>query len=958
MRLEDLTVALRPRQPWEAVDLGCAMTRRDYGRVILLWLITVVPVWIVLGVLLWDQPMWFSLAAWWLKPLYDRVPLFHLSRAAFGSRPTVKETLREWPRLWSRFLLPALLWRRLSFIRSFALPVLMLEGQKGKAASQRVTTLAMDGGSSGASLSWVFIKLEIAVWLGLSALASSLGPADGLPDFSSIVQDPEAYFQTTNAQQWFSNVLYLIAMTIIEPFYVGAGFGLYLNSRTKLEGWDIELTFRRLAARLRPVVVALLAFAFTLPGMISAADTQPTVVTEEISEAKKAVREILTQEEFKEHSRTTPVWVPAASESNAGIGGLFAILLWVLGYAALAALLGYAVWWLVQYSRNYTNGPRSPRTNDPEAAPRVIMGMAITRDSLPEDIVAAARAAWSAGHVREALSLLYRGALSRLVEQRRLAIRDSDTEDDCLIKASAVVEGPVMQFFRQLTLVWVRAAYAGKEAESAEFETLCQTWPFSNKAPAPRAQSVIVQAMLIASVMLLSSCDGTWEDVTIPLGYKGKARTDPFLAAQGLLIKEGHYTERLPTLKALPESDGGVIIISAEAGMPEARARQLLQWANEGGHLIYAMAGCAPYNDWGLFSSGSTYGYTGNAERKDPILEGMKVKMLGLDTWLEKVMPDYMRKRLNKKDGEKKKADDAKAKKAEDKKAEDKKAEDKKAEDKKAEDKKAEENKPAPKSEEPKKEDKTKDPAKKKPRIKEPEDVPTQTDELKADGKTYKLTFPSIVHLQLDRKLRSNEWAAGKDGKHTALSLIHGQGRVTLLNHARPFRNRFIDDGDHAQLLVDLVGDDAQHVQFIVSLGTSFWALLWKRAWMPLIGLALLTVVWLWMYLPRFGPQRQVVLHDTKHFFEHISALGGFFHRMRRGDILLAAAADAVRARATRLYPHLIHHNDSAIIEILTERSDLPEPRIRAAFEAAEKPATRDFVRHIQDLQSLKNSLH
>jgi hypothetical protein len=614
-----------------------------------------------------------------------------------------------------------------------------------------------------------------------------------------------------------------------------------------------------------------------------------------------------------------------------------------LGYAALAALLGYVIWWLVQYSRNYTNGPRSPRTHAPEAAPRVIMGMAITRDSLPEDIVAAARAAWTAGNVREALSLLYRGALSRLVEQRRLAIRDSDTEDDCLMKAADVVEGPVMQFFRQLTLVWVRAAYAGKEAESAEFETLCQTWPFSNNAPAPRAQNVIVQAMLIASVMLLSSCDGTWEDVTIPLGYKGKARTDPFLAAQQLLIEEGHYTERLPTLKALPESDGGVIIISAEAGMPEARARQLLKWADDGGHLIYAMAGCAPYNDWGLFSSGSTYGYTGNTERKDPILEGMKVKMLGLDTWLEKVLPDYMRKRLNKKDGEKKKDDDAKAK--------------------KAEDKKAEENKPAPKAEEPKKEDETKEPkskepAKKKPLIKEPEDVPTQTDELQADGTTYKLTFPSIVHLQLDRKLRSSEWAVGKDGKHTALSLIHGHGRVTLLNHARPFRNRFIDDGDHAQLLVDLVGDDAQHVQFIVSLGTSFWALLWKRAWMPLIGLALLTVIWLWIYLPRFGPQRQVVLHDTKHFFEHISALGGFFHRMRRGDILLAAAADAVRARATRLYPHLIHHNDSAIIEILTERSDLPEPRIRAAFEAAEKPATREFVRHIQDLQILKNSLH
>ena len=157
MRLEDVTIALRPRLPWEAVDLGCAMVRRDLGRVMALWCATVFPVWALIIVLLPNEPTWASLIMWWLKPLYDRVPLFHLSRAAFGSRPTVKETLREWPRLWSRFLLPALLWRRLSFIRSFALPVLMLEGQKGKAASQRVTTLAMDGGSSGASLSWVFI---------------------------------------------------------------------------------------------------------------------------------------------------------------------------------------------------------------------------------------------------------------------------------------------------------------------------------------------------------------------------------------------------------------------------------------------------------------------------------------------------------------------------------------------------------------------------------------------------------------------------------------------------------------------------------------------------------------------------------------------------------------------------------------------------------------------------------
>jgi len=927
MRLEDLTVALRPRQPWEAVDLGCAMTRRDYGRVMLLWLITVVPVWVVLGALMWNHPAWFGVVAWWLKPLYDRVPLFHLSRAAFGSRPTVRETLREWPRLWSRFLLPALTWRRFSLMRSFALPVYMLEGQTGKSANQRVSTLATDGGSSGASLTWVFIKLEIVLWLGLSAMASSLGPADGLPDFSLIVEDPENYFQVTNAQQWFSNVLYLVAMSVIEPFYVGAGFGLYLNSRTKLEGWDIELTFRRLAARLRPAVVTLVALAFLLPALTWAADKKPLESkkdhVEQVSESKKAVQEILARAEFKEQSRTTMVWVDDSEDGPTSVPDFLALLLWIVGYALLAGLIGLLVWWLVQNNYLFAPSTRRARAKAEPPAPRIVMGLDIARESLPDDIVTAARAAWQAGLVREALSLLYRGSLSRLVEQKRLPIRDSDTEDDCLTKVAEIADGAVTQFFRQLTLLWVRAAYAGKEALPAEFDALCQTWPFPNTPTVVRGQRVFTQAALaVLGLMLLSGCNGHWDDVTIPLGYKGKARLDPFLAAQYLLDDLGYSAERLPTLKELPNSDGGVIVISAEAGMPEARARQLLQWVKSGGHLVYAMAGCAPYNDWSLFSSGSTYGYAGNEDRADPILTAMKVEMLGLKTWKDTTLPEKLLKRR------KKDSKDEKDKKSE----------------KPAEVKKVEEPKADPK-------------APKKPRIQEPEDVPTKSEVIAMNGKTYTVLFPSIVHLKLDRALRKNEWTAGPNDKAAALSLLHGAGRVTLLNHARPLRNRFIDDNDHASWFIDLIGEEASHVQFIVSLEGSFWALLWKRAWMPLIGLALVTLVWLWMYIPRFGPQREAVLHDTKHFFEHISALGGFFHRMKRDDILLGAAADAVRARATRLYPHLIHHNDNAIIELLIPRSQLPPERIRAAFEASEKPTTRDFVHHIQDLQVLKQML-
>jgi hypothetical protein len=45
-------------------------------------------------------------------------------------------------------------------------------------------------------------------------------------------------------------VAYLAAVALVEPAYVAAGFALYLGRRTVLEGWDIELEFRRLSDRI------------------------------------------------------------------------------------------------------------------------------------------------------------------------------------------------------------------------------------------------------------------------------------------------------------------------------------------------------------------------------------------------------------------------------------------------------------------------------------------------------------------------------------------------------------------------------------------------------------------------------------------------------------------------------------------------------------------------------------
>jgi hypothetical protein len=487
MRLEDITVTLRPRQPWESVDLGCAMVRRDYGGIMALWACTVLPLWILVAVLLRSVPACIPLVVWWLKPLYDRVPLFFLSRAAFGVRPTFLETWKQWPRLWITNCLPALLWRRLSFIRSFALPSQMLEGLRGAAVKQRIRTLAMDGGSSGVSMSFAFANVELGALIGLIWGTYGLLPESAQPDWAGFFQSFD--FETTipNGFLWWGAVCHMVIVTLIEPFYVGAGFALYLNCRTRLEGWDVELAFRRLAARLTSAAAALIIALLVICG------APPSVQAVERADPEKAVREMLKEPEFEIHKVPTREWVwdedkerkkYEGSNSNTSASrrmDLFAILGLLLRWVLVIGLVGWLGYYLWKNRHLFVSRGVSKA---PVRAPKVLMGMNITPESLPDDIVTAARAAWAAGDFKEALSLLYRGSLSWLVNRRRVPITDSDTEEDCLVQVLQAGDKREADYFRQLTGAWVQVAYAVMPVSNDEMGVLCDQWPFVEKGGA------------------------------------------------------------------------------------------------------------------------------------------------------------------------------------------------------------------------------------------------------------------------------------------------------------------------------------------------------------------------------------------------------------------------------------------------------------------------------------------
>ena len=479
MQLEDLTAEVRPRTHWEAVDLGFALVRRHFPRLLLAWLLCIGPLWAVLLLLTRWVPIGLVVfVIWWLKPIYGRLPLFHLSRALFGATPRLRDTLRAWPKLLVSHLLFALVGGRLSSQRGLLLPVQMLEGLKGRARKERSKVITRHSGSTASSLLYCCAGYEMFLAGGLVSLVLMLLPETMTSDFFESLLDLGVLRQGVATDLlWLAIGTWLPAMMLVEIFYIGGSFGLYLNCRTHLEGWDVELAFRRLGRRLAGIAaaVAVLCCACAF-GAVKRED--PAAAKAQKVEAKEQIGKVLASEDFKIHKMKV-----RAPKGDGGTGldlsGLDGILR-ILGYVVFWAVIAYAVWKLVEFIiRNPHLFKLRPRTHTPKmAAAKSVMGLDVTPESLPDDIVSAARARWEEGDFHGALSLLYRGSLSWLMHHAALPVRDSDTEGDCLRHTLALPDSPPRGYFEKLTVQWIAAAYGSRAPANDIMRALFHDWPY------------------------------------------------------------------------------------------------------------------------------------------------------------------------------------------------------------------------------------------------------------------------------------------------------------------------------------------------------------------------------------------------------------------------------------------------------------------------------------------------
>jgi hypothetical protein len=535
MQLDKLELDLQPRPNAQALDLGFSLLRQHARDTYFAWLALWLPVIVGCTALacIWREYAGiFLLAAWWVRPMLERAPLYVLSRQVFGEDVSWREAVRAWPRQLGGGWFYLLTWGRFFCAgRGLYQPIWQLEGARGKVAAERRKILSKNRtGRSAVSFGAACANFEGILQLGLlffiGIFISDEGTVNPFILLRKFANEGNGFAPDLTALL-LTFLGAAIAGAIVGPIFTACGFTLYLNRRATLEAWDLEIALRQIKPPQRPVVrgnasskaasfVALLCgAALLLPMLLSSppVNAQSAPANASTANAGKCQAPDFVQERLKTRQPTKSEtqtnirhevdqlydtddlrgytceyqWVPKhpdkpedakkppkVDHSNSGfVGGLSTVLKVVL----IAMLIGVVAAFLYRY-RDQLGAFSFART--PVKATE-IAGMDIRPESLPDDVAKQVAELWRLGQRRAALALLYRATVSRLVNDNHLKLTQGATEGDCL---RAVLQAQRRQELsetrssvtRAVTDIWLRAAYADRWPDDAAIITQCAAW--------------------------------------------------------------------------------------------------------------------------------------------------------------------------------------------------------------------------------------------------------------------------------------------------------------------------------------------------------------------------------------------------------------------------------------------------------------------------------------------------
>lgn len=505
MNLNEITADIRLRNPWEAIDLGFAMVQK-WGKSIYIPLtLLTFSIATLLYFIFPSNKLWIAaLIFWWLKPLYDRLVLHIVSRKLFNNELNTWQALQVIPHLiWNTGFFQSMTFRRFSLSRGFNLSIWQLEQLRGQERANRQSVLHQIAHTPAVWLTIVLAHLELFLVLSLFGLLMMFLPEKEANDFFvSLFSNKVDYDGWIEILDY---IFYIIIVTLIHPFYIAASFALYINRRTQLEAWDIELDFRKMAMRLKAVTQQLISILLIVITILITSDNsyaekvKPQDSSNKIDateflasdrktpdSSKKVIRETMLTKELND-KQTVTYWVKKkkpdkTKQTNTTsiekflepfakiIGYIIEFGLWILVALAILLLIYFRDRWLHLF-----NIKKKTKIDDYQP-PEIMFGMDVRPDSLPDDIIGEAKKLWQSKQHRESLSLLYRGALIRLINQENIKLENSYTEGDVLRHSKQQLTSSKQTFLDKLTTSWKLIAYAHRSPSDVDMDDLFESW--------------------------------------------------------------------------------------------------------------------------------------------------------------------------------------------------------------------------------------------------------------------------------------------------------------------------------------------------------------------------------------------------------------------------------------------------------------------------------------------------
>ncbi|NQD38458.1 DUF4350 domain-containing protein [Permianibacter sp. IMCC34836] len=238
------------------------------------------------------------------------------------------------------------------------------------------------------------------------------------------------------------------------------------------------------------------------------------------------------------------------------------------------------------------------------------------------------------------------------------------------------------------------------------------------------------------------------------------------------------------------------------------------------------------------------------------------------------------------------------------------------------------------------------------------------------DQKKPKIAFDEIAFPQLAYPLqvaRENIYLDSEDESFSPLLTDasggsvrvyeEGDGHIVLLA-SNFFNNGSLGHRDHGELLLTLLKLKPEHkrVWIVTDLDMPAWYdALWQYYRWPVIGVAVLLLIWLWRALQRFGPLLPEPSLARRAQLEHVDASGRWLWQVACGrERLLLAARHDVEAALQRQAPELGKLQGDARIARIAALCELPTDEVQLALVAPPARLPVAFTRQIQLLQKMR----